>query len=136
LAFALASAQADFVMDTQPAPLQLFWPLQLFFADLHSEVPLHEFTPLQCTVASSAAKLVLVTAVENSIAAAAAMAALDVLLICMVQSSWFFRAAILLLNTQDPANGLIITQKQKLMLLGKYFKNCIRKHSLAECPTQ
>jgi hypothetical protein len=97
--------------------LQLFWPLQLFFADLQSEVPLHEFTPLQCMVASSAAKLVVVTAVENSIAAAAAMAALDVLLICMVESSLVFRAAILLLNTQDPANTLIITQKQKLMLV-------------------
>jgi hypothetical protein len=70
--------------------LQLFWPLQLFFADLQSEVPLHEFTPLQCMVASSAAKLVVVIAVENSIAAAAAMAALDVLLICMVESSLVF----------------------------------------------
>jgi hypothetical protein len=29
--------------------------LQLFFADLHSEVPLQEFTPVQCIVAASAA---------------------------------------------------------------------------------
>jgi hypothetical protein len=70
--------------------LQLFWPLQLFFADLHSEVPLHEFTPLQCMVASSAAKVVVVTAVENSMAAATARAALDVLFICMVESSLIF----------------------------------------------
>ncbi len=35
------------VMDTQPWPLQLFMPLQLFFADLHSDVPLQEFTPEQ-----------------------------------------------------------------------------------------
>jgi hypothetical protein len=67
--------------------LQLFIPLQLFFADLHSEVPLQAFTPLQCTLASSAAKLLVVIAVENSIAAAAAMAALDILLICMFESS-------------------------------------------------
>jgi hypothetical protein len=99
--------------------LQLFWPLQLFFADLHSEVPLHEFTPLQCMVASSAAKVVVVTAVENSMAAATARAALDVLFICMVESSLIFNAAKLLLNTQDPANGPIITQKQKLMLVSR-----------------
>jgi len=55
LAFALASAQADFDIDTQPVPLQLFMPLQLFFADLHSDVPLQEFTPSQCTVAGAAA---------------------------------------------------------------------------------
>jgi hypothetical protein len=97
--------------------LQLFWPLQLFFADLHSEVPLHEFTPLQCIVASPAAKLVVDTAVENNIAAAAAIAALDILLICMFQSSFVLYAAILLLTTKDPANGVIITQKQKLMLV-------------------
>jgi len=30
-------------------------PLQLFFADLHSEVPLQELTPEQCTDAVSAA---------------------------------------------------------------------------------
>jgi hypothetical protein len=38
-------------------------------------------------VASSAAKVVEETAVENSIAAAAAIAPLDILLICMLQSS-------------------------------------------------
>jgi hypothetical protein len=96
--------------------LQLFWPWQLFFADLHSEVPLQEFTPVQCTVASSAAYVVLDTAVENSIAAAAAIAALDILSICMFQSSIVLYAARLLPTTTEPANGAIITQKQKLML--------------------
>ena len=71
-------------METKPWPLQLFMPLQLFFADLHSEVPLQEFTPVHFTVAASAAKDVVVTAVENSIAAAAAIAAVDILLICIV----------------------------------------------------
>jgi hypothetical protein len=37
----------------------------------------------------------------------------------MVESSLVIRAAKLLLNTQDPANGPIITQKQKLMLVSK-----------------
>jgi hypothetical protein len=46
-AFAFASLQSDFDMDTQPWPLQLFMPLQLFFADLHSDVPLQELTPVQ-----------------------------------------------------------------------------------------
>jgi hypothetical protein len=45
--FALAASQSDFDIDTQPVPLQLFMPLQLFFADLHSDVPLQEFTPIQ-----------------------------------------------------------------------------------------
>jgi hypothetical protein len=61
--------------------------LQLFFADLHSEVPLQEFTPVQCMVAPSAAKDAVGTATVNNIAAAAAMAALDTLLICMIDSS-------------------------------------------------
>jgi hypothetical protein len=73
-------------METQPWPLQLFMPLQLFFALLHSEVPLQEFAPAQWTVAASAANEVVVTAAENSIAAAAAMAAPDILFICMITS--------------------------------------------------
>jgi hypothetical protein len=58
-------------------------PLQLFLADLHSEVPLQEFTPWQCTVAESAATDTLANPEVNNIAAAAAIAALDTLLICI-----------------------------------------------------
>jgi hypothetical protein len=83
LALAWASVQAALVMDTKPWPLQLFMPLQLFFADLHSEVPLQEFTPVQCIVAASAAKETVLIPEVNSMAAAAAMAALDSLLICI-----------------------------------------------------
>jgi hypothetical protein len=87
LAFALAASQSAFDSDTQPVPLQLFMPLQLFFADLHSDVPLHEFTPVQWTVAVSAATDTLASPDVNNIAAAAAIAALDNLLICMIDSS-------------------------------------------------
>jgi hypothetical protein len=87
LAFAWAALQSAFDMDTQPCPLQLFMPLQLFFADLHSDVPLQEFTPVQCVAAASAAKDTLGKAEVNNIAAAAASAALDTLLICMIDSS-------------------------------------------------
>jgi hypothetical protein len=62
-------------------------PLQLFFADLHSELPLQEFTPVQCTVALSAATDTLANPDVNNIAAAAAIAALDTLLICIFKSS-------------------------------------------------
>jgi hypothetical protein len=90
-AFALASAQADFDMDTQPVPLQLFMPLQLFFADLHSDVPLQEFTPSQCMVAGlaavSAANDTVDRADVNNTAAAPANAALDSFVICMIESS-------------------------------------------------
>jgi hypothetical protein len=86
-AFAFASLQSALDMDVQPWPLQLFIPLQLFFADLHSEVPLQEFTPAQCMVAASAANDAVGTTEENNIAAAAAIAALDSLLICMIESS-------------------------------------------------
>jgi hypothetical protein len=89
-AFAFASLQSAFDMEVQPWPLQLFMPLQLFFADLHSEVPLQEFTPAQCTVAASAANVAVGTTEVNSIAAAAAIAALDSLLICMIESSICF----------------------------------------------
>jgi hypothetical protein len=87
LALACASVHADCVIETQPMPLQLFCPLQLFLADLHSDVPLQEFTPVQCMVAASAATETLVSAELNNIAAAAAIAALDILLICMIDSS-------------------------------------------------
>jgi hypothetical protein len=104
-------------MDTQPWPLQLFMPLQLFFADLHSDVPLQEFTPAQCEVgAASAANDTVGKAEVNSIAAAAAIAALDSLVICMIDSSIVSDAAILLLPYRDPANSEIITQLSKLML--------------------
>jgi hypothetical protein len=87
LAFALAASQSAFDSDTQPWPLQLFMPLQLFFADLHSDVPLQEFTPEQWTVAASAATDTFASPDVNNIAAAAASVALDNLLICMIGSS-------------------------------------------------
>jgi hypothetical protein len=83
----LAASQSDFDNDTQPIPLQLFMPLQLFFADLHSDVPLQEFTPVQWTVAVSAAADTPASPDVNNIAAAAAIAALDNLVICMIDSS-------------------------------------------------
>jgi hypothetical protein len=91
-AFALASLQSSLDMLVQPCPLQLFMPLQLFFADLHSDIPLQEFTPAQCVLPASAspANDTLGTAEVNSIAAAAAIAALDSLLICMILSSMSF----------------------------------------------
>jgi hypothetical protein len=61
--------------------------LQLFFADLHSELPLQEFTPVQWTVAVSAATDTVASPEVNNIAAAAAIAALDTLVICMIESS-------------------------------------------------
>jgi hypothetical protein len=57
--------------------------LQLFLADLHSEEPLHEFTPEQCTVAAVSAVATPVIPALNKTAAAAAIAALDIL-ICML----------------------------------------------------
>src|SRR5882724_13419333 len=90
-AFDLAASQSAFDIDTQPVPLQLFMPLQLFFADLHSDVPLQEFTPSQCTVAGaaavSAANDTVGKAEVNNIAAAPANAALDSFVICMIESS-------------------------------------------------
>jgi hypothetical protein len=78
-------------------------PLQLFFADLHSEVPLQEFTPVHFTVAASAANDAVLMAEVNSMAAAAAIAALDILLICIVESS------IVLLNAAE----LLLIQKTR-----------------------
>jgi hypothetical protein len=71
-------------MDVKPWPLQLFCPLQLFLADLQSDVPLHEFTPVHLTIAVSAATDTPANPDVNNIAAAAANAAPDTLLICMV----------------------------------------------------
>jgi hypothetical protein len=82
--FALAASQSALDIETQPVPLQLFMPLQLFFADLHSEVPLQEFTPEQCTFAASAATDTVAIPEVNSIAAAAAIAVLDSLVICII----------------------------------------------------
>jgi hypothetical protein len=62
-------------------------PLQLFFADLHSELPLQEFTPVQWTLAASPANEAVGTTDVNNIAAAAAIAALDTLEICIIESS-------------------------------------------------
>jgi hypothetical protein len=67
--------------------LQLFIPLQLFFADLHSDIPLQEFTPVQCMAAVSAATDTVASPEVNNIAAAAAIAALDTLVICMIEPS-------------------------------------------------
>jgi hypothetical protein len=89
-AAAFALVQSAFDIETQPCPLQLFMPLQLFFADLHSEVPLQEFTPEQCTVGAVAVSAATDTVAKpdvNSMAAAAAIVALDSLLICIVVSS-------------------------------------------------
>jgi hypothetical protein len=94
---ALAASQSALDgSDTQPCPLQLFWPLQLFFADLHSDVPLQEFTPVHFTVAVSAATDTPVKPDVNNIAAAAASAALDTLLICMFAPHFLLKAAKLL----------------------------------------
>ena len=60
--------------EIQPMPLQEFWPLQLFFALEHSDEPLQELTPEQCTLAVSAAKDVLTSPDVIIIAAAAAKA--------------------------------------------------------------
>jgi hypothetical protein len=92
-------------------------PLQLFLADLQSDMPLQEFTPEQCMVAASAAKDAVGTAAVNNIAAAAAMAALDTLLICMIDSSIVIERSDIAAPYRDPANGGIITQSSKLMLI-------------------
>jgi hypothetical protein len=95
---ALAASQSAFdAMDVQPCPLQLFWPLQLFFADLQSEVPLQEFTPVHLTVAVSAAADTPTSPDVNSIAAAIANAALDPLFICMFQALYCNKFAATLL---------------------------------------
>jgi hypothetical protein len=83
-ALAFAASHSVFDMETQPWPLQLFMPLQLFFADLHSEVPLQELTPEQCTVAVSAATETPVSPDVKNMAAVAAIAAFDNLVICIV----------------------------------------------------
>jgi hypothetical protein len=98
-AFAFASLQSSFDMDVQPVPLQLCMPLQLCFADMHSDMPLHEFTPAQWTAAASAATDTVANPDVNNIAAAAAIVALDSLLICIIVPQMFLNAAILLLTT-------------------------------------
>jgi hypothetical protein len=85
-------------------------PLQLFLDDLHSEVPLQELTPVQCTVALSAATDTVANPEVNNIAAAAAIAALDTLLICIFVPRCDLIAANLLLGYKDLASGAIITQ--------------------------
>jgi hypothetical protein len=87
-------------------------PLQLFFADLQSDMPLHEFTPAQCMVAASAAKDTVGTAAVNNIAAAAAMAALDTLLICMIDSS-------IVIERSDIAAPLLKTRPARRLLLNR-----------------
>ena len=84
---AFAASHSAFDMETHPWPLQLFMPLQLFFADLHSEVPLQELTPEQCVVAVSAATETPASPDVKNIAAVAAIAAFDNLVICMMNPS-------------------------------------------------
>jgi len=93
-------------------------PLQLFLADLQSDIPLQEFTPVHFIVAASAATDIVANPEVNNIAAAAANVALDSLLICMIVSSIVIElnAAVLLLPYIDPANAENITQSYKLML--------------------
>jgi hypothetical protein len=78
--------------------------LQLFFADLHSDVPLQEFTPRQCMVAAAAsfANDTLGSAEVNNIAAAAASAALDTLFICMIEPSFVFERSDIAAPLQRP----------------------------------
>jgi hypothetical protein len=51
--------------------LHAFWPLQAFSAVLQSLVPLHEFTPAQCTISPLDALLFMVPAQPDNISAAA-----------------------------------------------------------------
>src|SRR5258708_6185735 len=83
-ALAFAASHSVFDMETHPWPLQLFMPLQLFFDDLHSDVPLQELTPEQCTDAVSAATETPASPDVKNIAAAAAIASFDNLVICIV----------------------------------------------------
>jgi hypothetical protein len=89
--------------------------LQLFLAVLHSDVPLQEFTPVQWTVAASAATDTLASPELNNIAAEAAIAAVDNLLICILKSSIVMDRSDIAALTKDPANGLIITPRHELM---------------------
>jgi hypothetical protein len=66
-------------------------------------------------VAASAANAVVLIAEVNSMAAAAAMAALDILLICIFDSSIVIERSGIAAHIKDPANALIITQLSKLM---------------------
>ena len=74
LALACAAVHSSLLNDTQPWPLQEFWPLQLFLAVEHSDVPLQELTPVQCTLAVSAANDGVANPEVIIIAAAAAKA--------------------------------------------------------------
>jgi hypothetical protein len=72
LALAFAAAQSDLVISMNPLPLQEFMPWQEFFADLHDDWPLQEFTPVHLILASSALAGETAT-VPNSRAAAVAI---------------------------------------------------------------
>ena len=103
--FAFAASHSAWVIDTQPVPLQLFMPLQLFFADLHSDVPLQEFTPAQCTFAASAATDTVAKPDVNNTAAAVASAALDSLLTCMIESSEVIKRSDIAAPLQRPGQA-------------------------------
>jgi hypothetical protein len=102
-------------------------PLQLFLADLHSDVPLQDLTPVHFTVAASAAKEVVVIAVENNIAAAAAIVALDSLLICILKSSIVIERSDIAAHVKDPASTVIITELTKHMSVSRFFRRMSRK---------
>jgi hypothetical protein len=108
--------------------------LQLFFADLHSEVPLQEFTPVQCIVAASAANVVVLIPEVNNIAAAAAIVALDSLLICIFKPSIVIERSGIAAHVKDPANGVIITQLSKLMFVSiprqRQSRRCLKDRPL------
>jgi len=85
---AFAASHCFWVISTKPLPLHEFWPLHELLADLQDDWPLQEFTPSQCTFASSAAAVV-TDATLNSRAAAVAIAAPETDLdINMVESSY------------------------------------------------
>jgi hypothetical protein len=84
-------------------------PLQLFFADLHSEVPLQELTPEQCTVAVSAATETPVSPEVKNMAAAAAIAAFDNLVICIEVTLVSYDCQRDAVHYLDRANGQNIT---------------------------
>src|SRR5262249_50575079 len=77
-ACACAASHSALVSSRKPAPLQAFWPLQEFLADLRADWPLQAFTPSHFTLPSSAAAALKDT-VANITAAAAASARVEVL---------------------------------------------------------
>jgi hypothetical protein len=71
---ALAASHSALESDTQPLPLQEFWPWQELVAVEQADLPLHELTPSHFTLAASAALAEVSGAALNNIAAAVAIA--------------------------------------------------------------